>query len=534
MNKKEINKKKISFISAIFLVLGSTIGAGIFLKNGEILGNVGESLILTLISWFFSIIAVICMGISLSEIASADTKSNLGIISWVKTFCHKYLYKFAKNFMAYLYLPINFFIMPYYAIMMIQDAFGWQTQWWVVVLISFGISAWFFIVSGISASAGNIQNLIITSVKFIPVAFCAFVGFILFFCKQSQTPDIFPSANYDSSGHKLVGQIIPMLGIIGSIPAIMFSFDGFYTVAGIQSEMKEPHKTATSIVVGLVIVSIIDIIISISLLLGSFDGRVNSLSWFTEHNAHWVIAIIELIIGIGIFGIINSFAIYNPRYYEDLIKINDLPFSKSLKNKLNSNKPIIGLLYSSVITIVFFIVLTIIGLFGYTDTMGYRNTEMVSIIGNISKGYDSLTGNHLSSLYSFCDLMANWTGIIIFLCLVFALIGGIINRKTNKIKVNKVKGFLFCSYLASVVIIISMVFILATTIGNIPLAFSWKSDIGKQIGDVTYEKVDWLNDVIGSIITLVVLIIFVIICCVPSYFEIHNENKLQKLSKTRK
>ncbi|MCQ2748411.1 MAG: hypothetical protein MJ223_04370 [Mycoplasmoidaceae bacterium] len=43
VSKTELKKKKISFISAIFLVIGSTIGGGVFLKNHEILGNVGGS-----------------------------------------------------------------------------------------------------------------------------------------------------------------------------------------------------------------------------------------------------------------------------------------------------------------------------------------------------------------------------------------------------------------------------------------------------------------------------------------------------------
>ena len=46
----EVKKKKIGFFSAILLVIGSSIGAGIFLKNGEILSNVGNSYLLTIIS----------------------------------------------------------------------------------------------------------------------------------------------------------------------------------------------------------------------------------------------------------------------------------------------------------------------------------------------------------------------------------------------------------------------------------------------------------------------------------------------------
>jgi amino acid transporter len=46
----EIKNKKIGFFSAILLVIGSTIGGGVFLKNGEVLSNVGGSYVLTIIA----------------------------------------------------------------------------------------------------------------------------------------------------------------------------------------------------------------------------------------------------------------------------------------------------------------------------------------------------------------------------------------------------------------------------------------------------------------------------------------------------
>jgi len=48
--KEQPTRKKIGFFSAVLLVIGSSIGAGIFLKNGEILGNVQGSIILSMIA----------------------------------------------------------------------------------------------------------------------------------------------------------------------------------------------------------------------------------------------------------------------------------------------------------------------------------------------------------------------------------------------------------------------------------------------------------------------------------------------------
>lgn len=525
VTKSEVTKKKITFASAVLLVIGSSIGAGIFLKNGEVLGNVGGSAVLALVSWVLSIFGVICMGISLAEIASASTDNNLGIISWVKNFCHKYLFKVSKYFMAFLYLPLNFFLMPYYVVIQFQDAFGWQTTWWISALIAFGISAWFFIASGLSSRLGDVQNKAITAVKFIPLAFCIVAGVVLACLGQgafseNATTHIWPEYWINPQPARLVN-MFPLLGILGSVPAIIFSYDGFYSAAGIQSEMEEPKKTPAALVVGLVIVSIINILIAVGLLLGSEDGRVNTLGWFNEHGYHWVIGTIQILIAIGILGIINGFAIYNPLYYQDLIKDGELPFSERLKHKIQTQKHNwVGLIYAGVLTIVFFVVFTLIGALAYSDTIGYGGTTMTNMLGVKSDilGYDSLQTSigNCNTLYSFCDLMANWTSIFAFLCVVFATIGAMKNRKTNKVAVTKVKGFWFCSIVSTIVISLGVLFILVASVADIAIVNSWD-----------HYAENWSTEMLGAIMTLVMLVVFVAVCCIPSSIEMHKEKRLK-------
>lgn len=528
ITKKEVKKKKITFASAILLVIGSTIGAGIFLKNGEVLGNVGHSAILALVSWVLSIFGVVCMGVSLAEIASATTDSNLGIISWVKNFCHKYLYKVSKYFMAFLYLPLNFFMMPYYAVIQIQDALGWQTQWYIAAIIAFAITAWFFIMSGISSKLGNIQNKVVSALRFIPIAFCVVAGITLAAMGKGWNMDvgqtdptiIFPEA-WKTAGNVRLAQMFPLLGIVGSIPAIIFSYDGFYSAAGIQSEMEEPKKTPVALVIGLVLVSVINLLVAISLLFGAVNGKVNGMVFLDQQGLHWLVGVMEMLIAVGILGVINGFAMYNPLYYQDLIKAGELPFSDKLKGKLATQKHNwVGLIYAGVITLVFFIVFTLVGAMGYADTIGYGTTGMVPFLSKtgevVATGYDlGGTIGSCNSLYSFCDLMANWTSIFAFLCIVFATVGAMINRKTNKIKVAKVKGFWFCSIVSIIIIGVAILFIIVATITDIVLiATVWERDA------------DWFNNMLGAIMTLVMLVIFVAACCVPSSIEMHKEKKL--------
>ena len=530
----EIKNKKIGFFSAILLVIGSTIGAGVFLKNGEVLSNVGGSYVLTIIAWIFSIIGVICMGLSLVEVSSANTSGNLGVVGWVKTFCNKFLYKASKNFMAFLYLPLNFFLMPYYAVMMFQDAFGWQTAWWVVALIAFACTMWFMIVSGISSRAGNIQNWIITSVKFIPLAFAAIAGFVVAGITGNPMggTTVLPDIEQTHKTFVLLSGATGILGVIGSIPAIAFSFDGFYTAAGMQSEMKEPEKTPKALVFGLLIVAVIDILVAISLLIGTSTSNMGKVSGLAII-PHWLIAVIEILIAVGVLGIINSFAIYNPRYFEDLIKIGDLPCPAKYKNKLNPSRPYVGLVYSGIITVIFFVVLTLIGAYGYSDVMGYSSAQLTPFLGGESvAGYDAF-GNNLNQLYSFVDLMANWTSILVFLCVLFPMAGCLINRKTKKVSVKPVNGFVPTTWIALIIIGLGMAFVVVSAFANVIITAGWSNDIGKSIIDSSgqpfiYTQEMWNTEMLGSSMTLVVLAIFLCICTIPSIFEVKRDKAIAR------
>jgi amino acid transporter len=76
----------------------------------------------------------------------------------------------------------------------------------------------------------------------------------------------------------LFGDRLPFLGVLSSIPAIFFAFDGFYSAAGIQGVMKEPRKISLALGIGMAIVSTLDIVISLSLLLGTHSGKLSGLN----------------------------------------------------------------------------------------------------------------------------------------------------------------------------------------------------------------------------------------------------------------
>ena len=97
--------KKISFFSAILIVMGSSIGAGIFFKSGTVLENSQSSLVLAIFCWLIAAVSVIAMALALVEVASARN-DNLSMIGWAKVFIGRTTVKACKNFMFYIYPSI--------------------------------------------------------------------------------------------------------------------------------------------------------------------------------------------------------------------------------------------------------------------------------------------------------------------------------------------------------------------------------------------------------------------------------------------
>jgi uncharacterized membrane protein len=178
-----------------------------------------------------------------------------------------------------------------------------------------------------------------------------------------------------------------MLGILSAIPAIFFVFDGFYATAGIQTSMREPHKVASSMAIGVSIVSLLDMLITLVLVLATPDGTMAHLNL-----PPIVIQIFQIAVAIGVLGIINGFAHYGAKYYNDLVVNNEIPFASKLKKYIKTDSVLIGVIIGLVITWVFSITFCLFGSFAFVNTSHYGD-----LYGN----------KNVADLYSFCDVIAN-------------------------------------------------------------------------------------------------------------------------------
>ena len=282
-----------------------------------------------------------------------------------------------------------------------------------------------------------------------------------------------------------------------AISAIFFAYDGFYVAAGIQSEMEEPKKTPMAILLGLVFTTVIYLIIAISMSIngGSFSDMLDYMETLMPNVGHVLFGIVNIMIAIGVLGIINGFAMWAPRFTEDLIKEGELPFSIKYKDKLNENKPKIGIMYSFVITIPIVIVFTLIGALAYIDN------------------YGTSYGSGMGKLYTFADLMGTWTALFTFGFITAAIYGGIKNRKTKKVQTDQKSYFVPMAIVAVIIVGLALTVTILIPIFDLLLI--------AQLDQVAVEAVDGVfSDIIVSRIMLVItLIIFIALSYGTTWIE---------------
>ena len=532
-------KPKISFIAAMLIVIGSSIGAGIFFKSSTVLENSQASLVLAIFNWLVASVAVIAMALALIEIASVRN-DNLSIISWVKVFNRRWLYHGCKNFMTYLYLPLTFFFMPLYFICSIQDGFrgllGLETgahfntsvDWLIWLALALIITTYFLTIPPLYAKVGNIQNMVVSAVKFIPLVFVPIIGFIVAGTGNGELKNVKalvqpPQINGATASFTQLVQagygitrftgIGAGMGSFISIAAIFFAYDGFYVTAGLQSEMREPKKTPWALFLGLLITTLFYLILAVALSIngGLFSGMEEAVGkLFNNKRAGQIVfGVVNLMIGIGVLGIINGFALWAPRFVEDLLAQGDLPFWKQVQGRLNPNKPVVGVIYCLVLSLTVQVLFTVIGALAYLPTVAdyknYVNTEI-----------DKL--NSMQWLYSFSDLMATWTSLFTFAFIACAIFGAIVNRKTKQITIaNPKRYFLPAAWIAVVVNCISVFVTIIEPFINLFLLFGYDETVAHTVLGNDFIELNEL--VIGRVMLIVVLVFFAIISFLPVYVE---------------
>ena len=432
------NSKMSLLLATIILIMGS-IGTGIFFKNSEILAMNWNSLLLLIFSWIFSSIGILLFGISLSRTIRNTKISDLGIVSWIEQHNQKTLAKAIKNFINLYYMPLIKFGVIFYAVIAFINAIGWSdVEWYEIFLIMIAAITVIQLTGGTWIKTTKFTNKIFIFTQILPILFVVIYGIYVLSTEGGNIfqilPNETPSDNIVVSNPLLANS--PYIGLLSSIPSIYFVYDGFYKVANMHSDMKEPHKIKYVILFGMIALVLINIIMSI-FLIAAFNGNLNS-----SENINIVKTANWLIIGSAL-GNFNLNAIMASRLYEieyfDKTRPNWIQKYFKINNSSSIN-PYNGSLLSYLVTLMYFIPLSLIGTFWFFNFSSY--------------GYQS---EYTNNLLSFNDLLINWSSVFIFSILLLPI--GANLKKCNK----KEKIF---DITTIIVMIIPLLFIVFETLYN--------------------------------------------------------------------
>ncbi|AVP49225.1 APC family permease [Williamsoniiplasma luminosum] len=434
------NKKKLfEFLTIFTAVVGTMVGAGIYVKNdninGHVLGNV-QNPILAIILWAIMAVVLLFTIIVFLEIASSTKKDGHGTLAnWVNKFLNRRIASAVSIFFTFVYLPMNYAFFSTLIIQYLMDAAHvtlTQNQNFILYLTAPAI----FILGlgAINAYARNIGKHIQifgTFFKFIPL-FLVFIAFIV----PDKTWGVLLGTNQDpGTGNPWSTSFenIDGVKVLSGFAPILFAFNGFIYAANMQSETENKDVVAKGILFGVIFTGAFYVLIALALFLGSKNGSVVS---FFEYlfsgfkNVETVdpttksVAILLsnlILVSVSFLGV-NSY---------NLTGTNNI-YTDSQTGILWSNSKFIKRAHSGM----FQSLLGLIYLFIWIP---------ISISSDKKPGY-------------MLDQMSNFGAVISFTIYTLLVVLAMVNRKTQKVEVDKIKNGVF--WVSSIISTLMLVFII--------------------------------------------------------------------------
>lgn len=479
--KSTAARGRMGLVGGILLVIGTCIGAGIFFKSERVLQNMGGNTTLALLVWLMAGITVILMGLALVEITAKAAFDDLALLSWTQKFTNNTFYKACKRFLIWIYLPTTFFFMPLYLVQSLQDGlrgfgvanhFNTPHDWAIWMVIVLLINLWFFFTSGLSVKWTSVQNVVLLLLKVIPLIAVVILALWLgASAEQMERQPVVPVKDFTA--------ISPFFGWFSAMGAIFFAFDGFYVSAAAKTQLKKPKKLPQVMLLGLGIVVLIYSLIALSVSLTTPNGAFSGLGdWLKHKKLGWFFGVLNLLIALGVAGIINGFVMWTGKLTQSLIKSGELWVPDKCKLCLNKPKPVVGLIHAGILMVLTTVALSSLGGLLY--------------LPKVNASYDGKGFKSMGCLLEFADLISTWTSVGIFWFLGLVLLGGLLQIKKPKRWYFRTTGWL-------AVVVIGL-----TTLVVMVQPFV---DLGIAVFNRSYERIV-ANTILIAILVIIVLVMF--------------------------
>lgn len=216
--------------TAISMIVGITIGSGIFFKVDDILIETGGQVWLGALVFVIGALCVIFGSITLSQLASR-AKNNKGVISYYEEFISSKAAAAFGWFQLFVYFPTITAVVSWVSGIYTLSLFGIAGSLELQTFIGFLYLSFFFLLNYLSyKNGGRFQN-ITTIAKMVPLISVALLGL---FWNQS-LPEL-------ASGIEVVETSSVGWSWLAALAPIAFSFDGWIVSTNITQEVKNHQR----------------------------------------------------------------------------------------------------------------------------------------------------------------------------------------------------------------------------------------------------------------------------------------------------
>ena len=319
-------KKDLGVMSAMALVVGCVIGAGVFFKPYAIYQATGGAPGMGMLAWIFGGLASLLGALTFAEVAILIPKTG-GMVAYLSDVFHEKLGFLAGWMQVVIFYPA--FLAGYGV--KVGSELGEYIGEEFALPVGIAVIALMVFANMLGSKTASRVQVIATICKLIPLGLLIVFGFLL---GRGTYPIFTP----------MVGEGKSVGAVLGStLLAVLFAFEGWTNVGAIAGEMKNPGRDLPRAIVGGVsIIMAVYFIINLAYL---WVIPANQLMGFQSPAAAVATVIfgptggllVKLGIIISVLGAGNGFLMSGSRVAYHLAEMKTLPCSSALA-KLNDNQ----------------------------------------------------------------------------------------------------------------------------------------------------------------------------------------------------
>lgn len=469
---KSSSKQRYGILSMIAMIVGTVMGSGIYVKNDSLM-QTSNSAILSLSGWIVGGLIVGAMLIAFIEISSITSikKEQGTFTNWGRHLWGEKFSKFIGGYFLFIYFPLVIMSEAIFASEQLfqtdltQTFFSPWVGFMIITLISFLFVIGGFILNSIFVRTGKIAQLTGTIIKTIPLFLVVFLAVVILFGVSTggAIDTTGPNNVFDPNGGVNVGITEgankSSIRVLLMLPAILFAFDGFLFASSLSNETKSKNTYRNAAIISIFIITFIYISFSLSTFFLS-DGTTFSINGIIEHVFNESVAsvlspIISVVISLSIITSLLGYTITSMWTMSDKSVDNEVVDKNGTLIKRNKSGVPSGAGFRM-------LVISLIGVFVVRvfDLIAFA-VLLYQTPGEVSYQYVGMT-----------DFVSNLFTVMDFVFYAIIIVGGLMNRSTKKVEVEKTSGFIVSGIFATLAMIIIVLFSLTSIFNGLIDSFS--------------------------------------------------------------